>query len=51
MTISGNKQLLNGMHEGLLILSKADANRSVLFCNRPVRQLLSESLIKHFKHI
>jgi len=32
-TITQNMKLLNGMHEGVLILSKEDA--SVMFCNKP----------------
>ena len=38
-TIKDSKQLLNGMHEGLLIISKNE-EKSVIFCNRPARQLL-----------
>ena len=33
-----NMKLLDGMHEGLLILSKAQ--QDVLFCNRPAQKLL-----------
>ena len=44
-----NKKLLNGMHEGLLILSKKDAGKNVLFCNRPVRTLLARALNSHIK--
>lgn len=36
-----NIRLLNGMHEGLLILSKTD--QSILFVNRPVQKLLKNS--------
>ena len=36
-----NIRLLNGMHEGLLILSKID--QSFLFVNRPVQKLLKNS--------
>lgn len=44
-----NKKLLNGMHEGLLILSKNDHGKNVLFCNRPVRTLLASALNSHIK--
>ena len=37
-TILQNAKLLNGMHEGLLILSKLD--KSILFVNRPAQKLL-----------
>ena len=37
-----NIRLLNGMHEGLLILSKAD--QSILFINRPVQKLFKNSI-------
>ena len=37
-----NIRLLNGMHEGLLIISKTD--QSILFVNRPVQKLLKNSL-------
>ena len=33
-----NIKLLDGMHEGLLILSKA--NKNVMFCNKPSQKLL-----------
>ena len=49
MQIVSNKKLLNGMHEGLLILSKADNNKNVLFCNRPVRTLLASALNSHIE--
>ena len=35
------------MHEGLLILSKKEDGKNVLFCNRPVRTLLSRALKSH----
>ena len=38
-TILQNAKLLNGMHEGLLILSKLD--KSILFVNRPAQKLLT----------
>ena len=38
-TIVQNAKLLNGMHEGLLILSKFD--KSILFVNRPAQKLLT----------
>ena len=37
-----NLKLLDGMHEGVLILSKA--NRSVLFCNKPSEKFLEAAL-------
>ena len=42
-TIKDSKHLLNGMHEGLLIISKDD-NKSVIFCNRPARKLLQGAI-------
>ena len=33
-----NIKLLDGMHEGLLIMSKS--NKNVIFCNRPSQKLL-----------
>ena len=38
-TIRQNTKLLNGMHEGLLILSKFD--KSILFVNKPAQKLLT----------
>ena len=46
-SIVDNKKLLNGMHEGVLILSKG-VEKSVIFCNNPVRTLLS-GVIKIFE--
>ena len=37
-----NEKLLDGMHEGLLILSKKD--RLTMFCNKPAQKLLSNFL-------
>ena len=44
-----SKKLLNDMHEGLLILSKKDDGKNVLFCNRPIRTLLARALNSHIK--
>ena len=41
--IDQNIKLLNGMHEGLLILSKED--KSVLFINKPAEKLLKNQSI------
>ena len=38
-TIRKNAKLLNGMHEGLLILSKFE--KSILFVNKPAQKLLT----------
>ena len=37
-----NSKLLDGMHEGLLILSQS--NKEVLFCNQPSHKLLKGAL-------
>ena len=37
-----NEKLLDGMHEGLLILSKRD--RETMFCNRPAQKLITAYL-------
>ena len=37
-----NIELLDGMHEGLLILSKTD--KKVMFCNKPSQKLLEGAL-------
>jgi len=38
---SSNVQLLNGMHEGLLILTRADKDETkILFCNFSARKLI-----------
>ena len=37
-----NIQLLDGMHEGLLIRSKSD--KKVLFCNRPSQKFLERAI-------
>lgn len=39
LTILQNAKLLNGIHEGLLILSKVD--KSILFVNKPAQKLLT----------
>ena len=36
-----NLKLLNGMHEGLLILEKNDEKRDIMFCNASVKKLLA----------
>ena len=38
-----NIKLLDGMHEGLLILSNSTA-RSVMFCNNPAQKLLIRAI-------
>ena len=40
-----NLKLLDGMHEGLLILSKSD--NKAMFCNRPAHKLLSGAIESH----
>ena len=43
-----NLKLLNGMHEGLLILSKDEENRQIMFCNATVKKLIQNfALIDH----
>ena len=37
-----NEKLLDGMHEGVLILSKKE--RLTMFCNKPAQKLLSNFL-------
>ena len=37
-----NEKLLDGMHEGLLILSKND--RKAMFCNKPAQKLIKAFL-------
>ena len=43
--ISENMRLLDGMHEGLLILNKAD--ESIMFCNKPAQKLLQDTMNFH----
>ena len=42
---SENVKLLDGMHEGLLILNKID--HTVAFCNRPSQKLLRGTMLHH----
>jgi hypothetical protein len=41
-TNTENVRLLDGMHEGLLILSKKD--QEVMFCNKPAKKLIKTFL-------
>ena len=44
-----NLKLLNGMHEGLLILEKGEENeetRKVMFCNSSVKKLLATFMLE-----
>ena len=47
-TIRQNAKLLNGMHEGLLILSKLD--KSILFVNKPAQKLLTSIINFNNRH-
>ncbi len=40
-----NEKLLDGMHEGLLIVSKS--NKKTLFCNKPATTLLKGAMSYH----
>ena len=40
-----NIKLLDGMHEGLLILSKA--SRTPMFCNQPAVKVLTKALVQY----
>ena len=39
-----NFKLLNGMHEGLLILNKNEDFSQIMFCNTPVMKLITASM-------
>ena len=46
-TNEDNIKLLNGMHEGLLILSKNEQSPRVMFCNTPVKRIIDTYLAHH----
>ena len=39
-----NLKLLNGMHEGLLILNKNEDSRQIMFCNTPVMKIITANM-------
>ena len=39
-----NIKLLNGMHEGLLILNKNEDFKRIMFCNTPVIKLITANM-------
>ena len=46
-TVAENMKLLDGMHEGLLILRKDPTtpdNKKIMFCNRPAQKLLKGAI-------
>ena len=45
--IDQNVKLLDGMHEGLLVVSKKD--KDLLFCNKPAQKLLTGAI--NFLHV
>ena len=42
--VQDNHKLLNGMHEGLLILNKDEDSPNVIFCNQPVKKIIETFL-------
>ena len=47
ITNTENMRLLDGMHEGLLVVSKKD--KDLLFCNKPAQKLLTGAI--NFLHV
>ena len=47
IVIDQNLKLLDGMHEGLLVVSKKD--KDLLFCNKPAQKLLTGAI--NFLHV
>ena len=46
-----NAKLLDGMHEGLIILSKQLPYRKVLFSNKPIEKFLNNAIAAIKSHI